>query len=48
MGKSKLYGVGIRDPFMEVTTMFLDCNGDSVPFKFLGINVGCNPRRVDA
>lgn len=48
MSKSKLYGVGIKEQFMQIASIFLNCKTDVLPFKFLGIVVGTNPRRVEA
>jgi hypothetical protein len=44
--KSKLYGVNIDDNFMVAASSFLYCCVDSLPFKFLGLPVGSNPRRI--
>jgi hypothetical protein len=43
--KSKLYGVNVVPSFLEVGSAFLSCRSDTLPFKFLGIPVGANPRR---
>jgi hypothetical protein len=43
--KSKLYGVNIVPSFMAAGSAFLSCRAESIPFKFLGIPVGANPRR---
>jgi hypothetical protein len=43
--KSKLYGVNLEDNFLQASLAFLHCGVDSIPFKFLGIPVGANPRR---
>jgi hypothetical protein len=43
--KSKLYGLNIENRFLEAGASFLSCLSDMVPFKFLGIPVGANPRR---
>jgi hypothetical protein len=43
--KSKLYGVNLEDNFLQASSAFLHCGVDSIPFKFLGIPVGANPRR---
>lgn len=44
--KSKLYGIGVDDFFLQAASQFLCCKLDSVPFKFLGVIVGGNPRKV--
>ncbi|MCH80186.1 LINE-1 reverse transcriptase like, partial [Trifolium medium] len=43
--KSKLYGVNLDDNFLRASSDFLHCGVDSIPFRFLGIPVGANPRR---
>ncbi|MCH80366.1 LINE-1 reverse transcriptase like, partial [Trifolium medium] len=43
--KSKLYGINVEDNFLDAAASFLSCSFDSIPFKFLGIPVGANPRR---
>lgn len=43
--KSKLYGVHVKDRFLMVVSHFLSFIVDAIPFKFLGVLVGCNPRR---
>lgn len=48
MLKSELYKVGVKDQFMHMTTIFLRCRQDVIPFKCLGISIGWNPRRIDA
>lgn len=45
--KSKLYGIGIGDYFLQAANQFLCCKLDNIPFKFLGIIVGGNPERVN-
>jgi hypothetical protein len=45
--KSKLYGINVGTRFLEAGSSFLSCRSDMVPFKFLGIPVGANPRRRD-
>jgi hypothetical protein len=43
--KSKLYGINLDDRFLRASSSFLHCGVDSIPFRFLGIPVGANPRR---
>jgi hypothetical protein len=43
--KSKLYGFNIEPRFLEASSSYLSCLSDAIPFKFLGIPVGANPRR---
>ncbi|XP_058751462.1 uncharacterized mitochondrial protein AtMg01250-like [Vicia villosa] len=44
--KSKLIGVNINSHFMGVATNFLNCREEAKEFKFLGILIGANPRRI--
>ncbi|CAJ2672826.1 unnamed protein product [Trifolium pratense] len=45
--KSKMYGINVDANFLAAAASFLSCSFDSIPFKFLGISVGANPRRQD-
>ncbi|PNX79011.1 ribonuclease H, partial [Trifolium pratense] len=45
--KSKLYGINVEESFLEATSNFLLCRAESIPFKFLGLPVGANPRRLE-
>ncbi|XP_058757339.1 uncharacterized mitochondrial protein AtMg00310-like [Vicia villosa] len=45
MWKSKMYGVGVDQYFLQAASQFLSCKLDRIPFKFLGVVVGGNPRR---
>lgn len=44
----KLYGIGVNDQVMQIYSLFLSYKRDKIPFKFLGISIGCNPRRTKA
>ncbi|PNX74297.1 ribonuclease H [Trifolium pratense] len=44
--KSCLMGVNVSDNFMESACSFLNCIQGVVPFKYLGLPVGANPRRM--
>ncbi|GAU47144.1 hypothetical protein TSUD_379210 [Trifolium subterraneum] len=44
--KSKLYGINVNDRFLEAASNFLLCRTESIPFKFLGLPVGENPRKL--
>ncbi|XP_058765470.1 uncharacterized mitochondrial protein AtMg00310-like [Vicia villosa] len=46
MWKSKLYAIGTDHHFMQAASQFLTCKLDKIPFKFLGLVVGDNPRRT--
>jgi hypothetical protein len=43
--KSKLYGINVDASLLSAGSSFLSCQSESIPFKFLGIPVGENPRR---
>jgi hypothetical protein len=45
-GKSRLFGVGLEGSFMTVASNFLNCKLGKIPFIYLGLPVGANPRRV--
>jgi hypothetical protein len=42
--KSNLFGLNLERRFMEAASNFLSCKVGAIPFKFLGIPVGANPR----
>lgn len=43
--KSKLFGFNLMDEFLQATSSFLTRGIGSIPFMFLGIPVGVNPRK---
>ncbi|CAJ2637710.1 unnamed protein product [Trifolium pratense] len=43
--KSKLYGLNVDTRLLKAGSSFLSCRSEVIPFKFLGIPVGANPRR---
>jgi hypothetical protein len=43
--KSKLHGINLDDGFFRALFSFLHCGVKLIPFRFLGIPVGANPRR---
>ncbi|XP_058741687.1 uncharacterized protein LOC131614077 [Vicia villosa] len=43
--KSNVFGVNVGEWFLNSATYFLGCQRGLVPFSFLGIVVGANPRR---
>jgi hypothetical protein len=43
--KSCLIGVNVDDDFLHMATEFLNCRRGSIPFKYLGLPVGANPRK---
>ncbi|MCH84208.1 RNA-directed DNA polymerase (Reverse transcriptase), partial [Trifolium medium] len=44
--KSCLLGVNIYLSFMRSTSIFLNCGLETVPFRYLGLSVGANPRSL--
>jgi hypothetical protein len=44
--KSCLIGVNVEEDFMYMATEFLNCRRGSIPFKYLGLPVGANPRKL--
>ncbi|PNX97042.1 cytochrome p450 [Trifolium pratense] len=44
--KSKLFGINVEDDFLSSATSFLKCNIGRLPFIYLGLPVGANPRRL--
>lgn len=44
--KGKLIGINISSRFLEVETTFLTYRKEDKKFKFLGIPIGSNPRRI--
>jgi hypothetical protein len=45
--KSKLYRINVNESFLEAASNFLLCKADAIPFEFLGLPVGANPRRLN-
>lgn len=43
--KSNLIRINLKEYFLEMASTFLACCMSSIPFKFLGLPVGANPRR---
>ncbi|MCH85394.1 LINE-1 reverse transcriptase like [Trifolium medium] len=44
--KSCVMGVNVSNDFIRLASAFLNCRVGSVPFKYLGLPVGANPRRA--
>jgi len=44
--KSCLIGINVPRDFMEMTCNFLNCTKGNLPFNYLGLPIGANPRRV--
>ena len=44
--KSSLIGINVDREFMEVACRFLHCREGVIPFKYLGLPVGANPRKA--
>lgn len=45
--KSNIIGVNVEDSLLEATARFLNCKICKVPFNYLGIPIGANPRRAE-
>lgn len=43
--KSNIFGLNVDDQFLHAASVFLFCCIGRIPFKFLGIPIGANPRR---
>lgn len=43
--KSNLFGLNLDENFLHIASSFLSCCIRKIPFKFLGIFVGANPRK---
>lgn len=43
--KSNLFGINVDDGFLMAASHFLHCSIGVLPFKFLGLPIGANPRR---
>jgi hypothetical protein len=44
--KSSLIGINVAHVFLRVASSFLNCRVSTLPFKYLGLPVGANPRRA--
>jgi hypothetical protein len=44
--KSGLSGINVPSTFMEMACNFLNCRLDNIPFKYLGLHIGANPKCV--
>ncbi|MCI23932.1 RNA-directed DNA polymerase (Reverse transcriptase), partial [Trifolium medium] len=44
--KSSLMGINVNGDFMDMAYTFLNCREGRVPFKYLGLPVGANPRKL--
>jgi hypothetical protein len=44
--KSSIIGINVENHFMDMACTFLNCSSGVVPFKYLGLPVGANPRRL--
>ncbi|XP_058786925.1 uncharacterized protein LOC131661401 [Vicia villosa] len=46
--KSKLIGININPNVLEIATTLISCRSEDKHFKFLGIMIGSNPRRISS
>jgi len=44
--KSQVWGIGINQYELQVYSKCLNCRKMRIPFKYLGMTIGRNPRRV--
>lgn len=45
--KSKVIGINIQQDFQLDAEVFLNCKGRRVPFKYLGLPIGADPRKLE-
>jgi hypothetical protein len=43
--KSRLFGVNVENDFITIAAKFLNCKLGTIPFVYLGLPVGANPRK---
>ncbi|WJX66076.1 hypothetical protein P8452_50669 [Trifolium repens] len=44
--KSCVIGVNVSEDFLGMASQFLNCRVGAIPFKYLGLSVGANPRKM--
>ncbi|XP_045809691.1 uncharacterized protein LOC123904036 [Trifolium pratense] len=44
--KSGLIGINVPSAFLSMACTFLNCRLDSIPFKYLGLPIGANPKSL--
>ncbi|KAK2372487.1 hypothetical protein QL285_073613 [Trifolium repens] len=44
--KSCVMGANVTDDFLDMASNFLNCRVGTIPFKYLGLPVGANPRKM--
>jgi hypothetical protein len=44
--KSCVMGINVEDEFLAMASEFLNCRIGGIPFKYLGLPVGANPRKM--
>jgi hypothetical protein len=44
--KSCIMGINVTNDFLELASGFLNCRIGNIPFKYLGLPVGANPRSI--
>ncbi|MCH79435.1 RNA-directed DNA polymerase (Reverse transcriptase) [Trifolium medium] len=44
--KSNLMGINVSADFMRLASTFVNCRVGQIPFKYLGLPVSANPRRM--
>lgn len=48
LSKSTLFGINLYSDFLQVVASFSSCRFGLIPFIFLGIPIGINPRRKES
>ncbi|XP_058731299.1 uncharacterized protein LOC131603066 [Vicia villosa] len=44
--KSQLFGINVQQTWLEEAALVLNCRVGSLPFSYLGLPIGSNPRRL--
>jgi hypothetical protein len=44
--KSCIMGANVSEEFLEMASIFLNCRRGMIPFKYLGLPVGANPKKL--
>lgn len=45
LSKTRVFSINLQEDFISTAATFLSCDVGIVPFKFLGVVLGSNPRR---
>lgn len=44
--KTGVIGINVENRFLDTSYLFLNCKCDSLPFKYLGLPIGANPKKM--